>query len=136
MFSPEQYSTLRRATGLLDRSSQGRLRLTGKDRRTYLQGLLTNDIAALSAGRGCYACLLTPQGRMIADMRVLDDGEALWLDLSGDLTARVREHLDQFVFSGPHVHGGMPDFTGKLKAGDLEKIKAFIQGTADAIRPK
>ena len=30
----------------------------------------------------------------------------------------------------------MPDFTGKLKAADLEKIKAFIQGTADAIRPK
>jgi folate-binding protein YgfZ len=99
MFSPEQYSTLRRAAGLLDRSSRGRLRLTGEDRRTYLQGLLTNDIAALSAGRGCYACLLTPQGRMIADMRVLDDGEALWLDLSGDVTARVREHLDQFVFS-------------------------------------
>jgi quinohemoprotein ethanol dehydrogenase len=31
---------------------------------------------------------------------------------------------------------GMPDFTGKLKADDLEKIKAFIQGTADAVRPK
>ncbi|AGW89664.1 hypothetical protein N234_06440 [Ralstonia pickettii DTP0602] len=31
---------------------------------------------------------------------------------------------------------GMPDFTGKLSAEDVEKIKAFIQGTADAIRPK
>jgi quinohemoprotein ethanol dehydrogenase len=31
---------------------------------------------------------------------------------------------------------GMPDFTGKLTPEQLEKIKAFIQGTADAIRPK
>jgi quinohemoprotein ethanol dehydrogenase len=30
----------------------------------------------------------------------------------------------------------MPDFTGKLTPDDAEKIKAFIQGTADAIRPK
>ena len=34
-------------------------------------------------------------------------------------------------------HGrGMPDFTGKLTPEQLDKIKAFIQGTADAIRPK
>jgi quinohemoprotein ethanol dehydrogenase len=31
---------------------------------------------------------------------------------------------------------GMPDFTGKLQRADVEKLKAFIQGTADAIRPK
>jgi quinohemoprotein ethanol dehydrogenase len=30
----------------------------------------------------------------------------------------------------------MPDFTGKLKADDVPKLQAFIQGTADAIRPK
>ncbi|CUR47788.1 PQQ-dependent dehydrogenase, methanol/ethanol family [Alloalcanivorax xenomutans] len=46
------------------------------------------------------------------------------------------ENLDKFVFNGPFVSRGMPDFTGKLSAEDVEKIKAFIQGTADAIRPK
>lgn len=30
----------------------------------------------------------------------------------------------------------MPDFTGKLSESDVTKIIAFIQGTADAIRPK
>ena len=30
----------------------------------------------------------------------------------------------------------MPDFTGKLKEEDIPKLQAFIQGTADAIRPK
>ena len=37
---------------LLDRHARGRLLLTGADRRSYLQGLLTNDIEALSAGDG------------------------------------------------------------------------------------
>jgi quinohemoprotein ethanol dehydrogenase len=30
----------------------------------------------------------------------------------------------------------MPDFTGKLKDENVVKIQAFIQGTADAVRPK
>jgi mono/diheme cytochrome c family protein len=45
-------------------------------------------------------------------------------------------NLDKIVFKGPYTTNGMPDFTGRLSAADLEKIKAFIQGTADAIRPK
>ncbi|HEY7870846.1 MAG TPA: cytochrome c, partial [Methylomirabilota bacterium] len=44
--------------------------------------------------------------------------------------------LDRWVFKGPATPHGMPDFTGKLNAEQVEKIKAFIQGTADAIRPK
>lgn len=44
--------------------------------------------------------------------------------------------LETFVFKGPLMARGMPDFTGKLTSDDVEKIKAFILGTADAIRPK
>ena len=44
--------------------------------------------------------------------------------------------LDKHVFGGLLTKNGMPDFTGKLTADQVEKIKAFIQGTADAIRPK
>ena len=44
-------------------------------------------------------------------------------------------NLDKYVF-GTLARNGMPDFTGKLNAAEVEKIKAFIQGTADAIRPK
>ena len=46
------------------------------------------------------------------------------------------EHPDRFVFDGPANERGMPNFAGKLSPEDVEKIKAFIQGTADAIRPK
>ena len=45
-------------------------------------------------------------------------------------------NLDKFVLGGALAAKGMPDFTGRLTTADVEKIKAFIQGTADAIRPK
>ncbi|MDO8768962.1 MAG: cytochrome c, partial [Burkholderiaceae bacterium] len=54
----------------------------------------------------------------------------------GYIGAPYIENLDKFVFKGPAMNRGMPDFTGKLSKDDVEKIKAFIQGTADAIRPK
>ncbi len=93
------YAALRAGAGLVDRSRLGRIFLTGADRRGYLQGLLTNDIAALTAGTGCYAALLTAQGRMIADMRVLELGDAILLDVSPHVTETVRAHLERFIFS-------------------------------------
>lgn len=77
----------------------GRLLMRGADRRAYLQGILTNDVAALTPGTGCYAAMLTAQGRMITDMRVLELGDAILLDVPRDLTGPVRDHLDRFVFS-------------------------------------
>ena len=44
--------------------------------------------------------------------------------------------LDKWLFKGPATDKGMPDFTGKLQPADVPKLQAFIQGTADAIRPK
>ena len=50
--------------------------------------------------------------------------------------AAIIANLENFVFKGPATARGMPDFTGRLTKDDVQKIKAFIQGTADAIRPK
>jgi folate-binding protein YgfZ len=99
MFSHDEYVALREGAGLLNRSNHGRLHLTGADRRSYLHGLLTNDIVALSPGAGCYAALLTPQGRMISDMRVSELGERVLLDLPAETAAAVRKHLSDFIFS-------------------------------------
>jgi quinohemoprotein ethanol dehydrogenase len=54
----------------------------------------------------------------------------------GYMPAAYIEHLRNFVFNGPAVSRGMPDFTGKLSEDEVEKIKAYIQNTVEAIRPK
>jgi quinohemoprotein ethanol dehydrogenase len=54
----------------------------------------------------------------------------------GYVSPETITNLKDFVFKGPFMAQGMPDFTGKLKEEDVPKLIAFIQGTADAIRPK
>jgi len=75
-----EYRTVSEACGLLDRSERGKLALSGADAKSFLQGQVTNDIEALSPGRGCYAAFLTPKGKMLGDLRVLDAGDELLLD--------------------------------------------------------
>jgi quinohemoprotein ethanol dehydrogenase len=54
----------------------------------------------------------------------------------GYIPSAMLDNLGAVLFKGPYVEQGMPDFTGKLSADEVAKIQAFIQGTADAIRPK
>jgi len=71
------------ATGVsawLDRSERGKLALTGGDAKEFLQGQISNDVLALTSGTGCYAALLTPKGKMLGDLRILDTGAELLLD--------------------------------------------------------
>jgi quinohemoprotein ethanol dehydrogenase len=54
----------------------------------------------------------------------------------GYVSKETITNLKDFVFKGPFRDQGMPDFTDKLTEADVVKVQAFIQGTADAIRPK
>ena len=96
---PSSYDAARRAAALIDVSARGRILVGGDDRASYLQGLLTNDIEALSSGDGCYAAYLTPQGRLIADMQVLDLGAELLLDVHPTVTAMLLDRLRELVFT-------------------------------------
>ena len=93
------YDAARSSAVVVDRSGEGRLRLTGADRVTWLQGLVTNDVAALQPGQGCYAAYLTPQGRMISDLRILATREALLLDVPTVARATVAARFEQFIIT-------------------------------------
>jgi folate-binding protein YgfZ len=93
------YEAARRRAAWIDRSDRGRIIVAGGDRASFLQGLLTNDIAALKRGQGCYAAYLTPQGRMVADLHVYEIGDAILLVASGAVTAALLTRLDESIFS-------------------------------------
>ena len=93
------YDAARRAAAVIVRTDTTAVLVRGTDRARWLQGLLTNDIAALRAGQGCYAAYLTPQGRMICDARVLAMDGALMLDLPAVVREPVLRRLEQFVIT-------------------------------------
>jgi glycine cleavage system aminomethyltransferase T len=65
-----EYQAVRETAGLIDSSFRVQVRMTGEDRVSFLQGIVSNDIKALRPGEGCAATLLTEQGRLVADLRV------------------------------------------------------------------
>ena len=75
-----EYAAITEGCGLLDRSERGKLALTGAAAKEFLQGQVTNDVESLSPGAGCYAAFLTPKGKMLGDLRILDAGDELLLD--------------------------------------------------------
>jgi folate-binding protein YgfZ len=78
---------------------RGLVAVGGPDAVTFLHGILTNDIAVLAIGDGCYAAWLTPQGRMITDMHVLRlEGEVL-LEMEPAMAVPVADRLDKSIFS-------------------------------------
>jgi folate-binding protein YgfZ len=74
-----EHRALVEACGLVDRSEDGKLALTGTEAKAFLHGQVTNDVESLQPGSGCYAAFLTHKGKMQGDLRVLDLGDELLL---------------------------------------------------------
>jgi folate-binding protein YgfZ len=99
MFSLDGYRALRTGGGVVRRTDRAVLAVTGADRATWLQGLVTNDVAALAPGDTCYAAYLTPQGRMITDINVFAREDRLLLDVPAPLAGALRDRLDGLIFA-------------------------------------
>jgi folate-binding protein YgfZ len=76
--------------------NRGVLRLSGPDRVTFLQGLVSNDVRAVAPDRAVYACLLTPQGKFLHDFFLIADGESLLLDCEADRRDDLARRLKMF----------------------------------------
>jgi folate-binding protein YgfZ len=77
---------------------RGVVKVAGDDARRFLNGLATNDITRLAPGNACYAALLTPQGKIIADFIVAEapvaDGGGFFLDCPRALVSTLIQKLN------------------------------------------
>ena len=64
-------------TAVFDMSWEAKLRISGKDRTRWANGMVTNNIRDLAAGGGVYSFILNPQGRNQGDLVVYNRGEYL-----------------------------------------------------------
>ncbi len=132
----DDYRAIFEAAAIGEVMPRTQLAVAGADRATYLQGLLTNDIPALTPGTGCYAAWLTPQGRMLTDMHVLQSGGMILLDVPTDTAGRTLDRLDQFLFSEDVQLGSLADaltgvwLHGPQAAAVLERVLDGAEGLA------
>jgi folate-binding protein YgfZ len=71
--------------------------VTGKDRLTFLQGMLSNDVSVLAKGDGIvWAALLTPQGKYLADFFVVAMGDILLIDIKDQIAEATMRRLSMY----------------------------------------
>jgi folate-binding protein YgfZ len=94
-----EYAAVRQDVGLVDRRGWGVLEATGRDRATFLNALLSNDVKSLAPGQGCAATLLDVHGKVqvVLVVWVLDD--RLLLITPPGVAATTLEALDRYLFS-------------------------------------
>jgi folate-binding protein YgfZ len=82
---------------LFDLTGRGALVLAGKDRASFLHGLVTNDVKQLTPGTGCAAAFLTPKGKLLADCAVLCEEDRLEIDCEPELAKKIEDLLRKYL---------------------------------------
>jgi folate-binding protein YgfZ len=125
-----EYEAVRHGVGLVDRRGWGVLEATGRDRATFLNALLSNDVKSLAPGQGCAATLLDVHGKVqvVLVVWVLDD--RILLITPPGAAATTLEALDRYLFSVRLVRGGgetgEPEIWIAAPAAEGERVwKAF-----------
>ena len=90
---------LRMGAALFDASAREVVRLTGPDRVSFLQGMVTQDVEALAVGSVADAALLTPKGAMVSDARVVKRPDDLLLLTEPGYGSVVLGTLERYLIS-------------------------------------
>ena len=107
----------------------GWLRVTGSDRVRWLNGMVTNSIAALQPGEGNYSFVLNAQGRIQADLTAFLLEDSILLQTASPATLATL--LDHFIIMDDVELVPMDDLTGILIAGPGARTIVPNLGTAN-----
>lgn len=93
----QEFAALNSACGIYDLGFRARISLTGADRTRWLNGMVTNNIRDLAIGHGVYAFLLNPQGRILGDMYVYNQGDTLMVETDRSQVEKIVATFDHYI---------------------------------------
>ena len=82
----------------------GTIAVSGKDRQSWLNGLLTSDVAKLRPGHASYGLVLVKIGRIVSDVFVLHAGDRLLVGGQRDRIAQLEEHFEKYLIMEDAAH--------------------------------
>jgi folate-binding protein YgfZ len=77
-------------------NSRALVGVVGPDWRTFLQGLLSQDVETLNPGALRFGALLTPQGKLLFDLFILGREDGVWLDVAADRREALVQRLSLY----------------------------------------
>jgi folate-binding protein YgfZ len=131
---PEAYRAALEGALVLDRFHLTTIAVRGKDRESFLQNMLTNDVRSLARGAGIPAAFLTNKGKLVSDLLVLQVEDAILLGLERERAEPLRAALDRYVVSEDVVleSGAETDRTISLEGPKASEILAGLAGISAA----
>lgn len=93
------YQALRSGAAVLRLPGRGLIYAHGRDRARLLHNLSTNDVKKMTPGAGAYAFLLTPQGRIQADLNLFCFPDHFLLDTEADLREKVPQLIRKYIIA-------------------------------------
>lgn len=100
--SQRQAAAVRKAAGLFRLRSRGLIEVAGRDAPRWLEGMISSSVKELvpdGPASGTYALLLSPIGRIVADLHVLARPEGFWLELERAAVDAVIARLERYVIA-------------------------------------
>ncbi len=82
---------------LLRAPTLGTLAITGKDRQTWLNGLVTCELATCRSGNGVYGFAVGKNGKLLAELFILLDDDRILVGLPRDRVELLAQHFDKYV---------------------------------------
>jgi folate-binding protein YgfZ len=92
-----EYRAAREAVAIFDTGWHAALTFRGPDRARYLNAILTNNILALTEGRGTLALLLNPQGHILFELEVYALGDGFVGRTHASARQRAFTELDKYI---------------------------------------
>lgn len=122
---------------LIPRTDLAVLRASGGDWRKMLQGQTTCDLADLSEQRSVPGALCTPKGRMIANFRLLQDGEDALLITPRSTESLLLDALRKFApfFKVTLEPARLPLVATVTHTGSLADTLAALAGKSASSQP-
>lgn len=103
--------------------------VTGKDRRSWLNGLVTCDLAKMD--RGAFGFAVSKVGRVLTDVLVLAEGERLLVGVAEGLGASLVEELDKFlVMEDAEVRDATREHAWLVAHGDVPALASLGVGVS------
>jgi len=132
---------LRTGAGLFDASAREVIRVSGPDRQSFVQGMVTQDVETLAGSSVADAALLTPKGAMVADARVVKRPDDLLLLTEPGYGPVVRGALERYLISEDAELSDATSAFGQLSVlgAEAESLAAGVLALAapdgNALRP-
>jgi tRNA-modifying protein YgfZ len=127
---------------VVEQPKRGTLSITGPDRCTWLNGVISAEVASLGAGDGRWGLALNKQGKIQSDLTIVSGADTLYVSVAPERFQQLAEQLDSMLimedaelrecsqdFEWIEVHGPNAAAIGKAVSSSHRAVAGDVDWT-------